>query len=98
MPDLRRLVKFEWDKGNLDKSYEKHGITVKEAEELFLDKDVVFVEDIKHSQKEARLIAIGKTFAGKILFAVFTIRKDKVRIISVRRVNKKERRQYEETI
>lgn len=96
MPDLRKAIKFEWDVENLDKNYQKHGITIKEAEELFLDKDVLIVEDIKHSQEEERFIAIGKTFEGKILFAVFTARKDKIRLISVRMANKKERRHYEE--
>ncbi len=81
--------------GTRDKSYEKHGITIQEAEELFLDEDVLLVEDIEHSQKEERFIAIGKSTQQKLLFAAFTIRDDKIRIISVRIANQKERIQYE---
>lgn len=96
MIDLIHFKGFEWDKGNIDKSYQKHGITPKETEELFLDENVLLVEDIKHSQREERFIAIGKTTQGKILLAIFTVRDDKIRIISARTANQKERRRYEE--
>lgn len=95
MVDFPSIKGFEWDKGNIVKSYGKHGVTTKEAEELFLDENVLFIEDIKHSQKEERFIAIAKTGKEKILFVAFTVRKKKIRIISVRAANKKEKRQYE---
>lgn len=95
MIDFGKIKEFEWDEGNIDKSFIKHGITPKESEELFLDENVLFIEDIKHSQNEKRFIAIGQTSQGKILFAVFTIRNIKIRIISVRYANIKERREYE---
>lgn len=97
MIDLRKVIGFEWDKGNTDKSYQKHGITPNQAEEIFLDKDVLLQEDIAHSQTEQRLIAIGKTETKKILFVVFIERRGMIRIISARGANKKERRKYEET-
>lgn len=98
MLDLGKVQSFEWDKGNLDKSYAKHGITPNEAEEIFLDENLGVVKDIKHSQKEDRFIAIGKSFENKILFVVFTLRKNIIRIISARMANKKERRKYYEKI
>jgi len=96
MLDLTKIVSFEWDQGNIDKSYKKHSITPNEAEEIFLDKDILLLKDIKHSQEERRLNAIGKINKGIILFLVFTVRKNKIRIISVRFANKKERRMYEQ--
>lgn len=96
MIDLSKITSFEWDKGNIDKSYQKHGITPNEAEEIFLDEGIVLLEDIEHSKAEERFQGIGKTTKGDILFLVFTIRKKKIRIISVRAVNQKERRQYEQ--
>ncbi|OGM21708.1 hypothetical protein A2714_05435 [Candidatus Woesebacteria bacterium RIFCSPHIGHO2_01_FULL_38_9] len=95
VPDLSKIKGFQWDKGNVEKSYLKHGISIKKAEEIFLDVKLLLLEDIKHSQKEERFIAIGETIQNKILFAVFTVRGDKVRIISIRNANKKERIQYE---
>ncbi len=96
MIDLSKIIGFEWDKGNIDKSYQKHGITPNEAEEVFLDEDILLLEDTKHSKPEERFEAIGKIVKGGVLFLAFTIRKDKIRIISARKANKKERRQYEQ--
>lgn len=98
MIDLGKIKGFEWDKANIDKSYKKHGITPNQAEEIFLDEDLKIIRDIKHSQKEARFIALGQNFEKKLLFIVFTLRKDKIRIISARPMNKKERRIYEKKI
>jgi len=98
MIDQSKIKCFEWDKGNIDKSYQKHSITPNQSEEIFLDKELKIVRDVRHSQKEARYIALGKTFEKKTLFIVFVIRKNKIRIISARKANKKERRKYETKI
>lgn len=96
MIDLSRITGFEWDKGNIDKSYEKHSITPNETEEVFIDENIWFQDDVDHSQDEERFTAIGKTSQKRVLFVVFTIRGAKIRIISARRANIKERREYEE--
>jgi len=87
---------FEWDKGNITKNPNKHQILNHRSEENFLDEDLLTVEDIKHSQKENRQIAIGKTFDKTLLFIVFTIRNKKIRIISARKANTKEKKAYEQ--
>jgi len=96
--DLSRIIGFEWDKGNFDKSYQKHGITPNETEQVFTDEDIQVEKDIKHQEKEKRYIAIGKNAAGGVLFIVFTLRKHKIRAISARVANQKERRLYAERI
>lgn len=93
-----KIKEFEWDEGNIDKSYQKHGITPNESEEIFLDEDLKVVSDVKHEQGEARFIALGRTSTGKILFTVFTMRRNKIRIISARIASKKERSHYEKNI
>ncbi|MEK7450924.1 MAG: BrnT family toxin [Patescibacteria group bacterium] len=98
MLDLKKIVGFEWDKGNIEKSHKKHGVLPNEAEELFLDKDILILEDAEHSKQEKRFEAVGKVIEGRILFLAFTIRRDKIRIISARAANQKERRKYEQTI
>ncbi|MBI4009001.1 BrnT family toxin [Candidatus Roizmanbacteria bacterium] len=97
MVEKREIAEFEWDESNIDKSYQKHGISPNEAEEIFLDENLLELEDLKHSQTEKRLVAIGFTSQKKLLFCAFTVRKNKIRIISVRPVSKKERRLYEKT-
>ena len=93
--NLNKIVGFEWDKWNIDKSYQKHSITPNETEEVFLDEDVKIEKDLKHQEQEERYIAIGKTTENKMLFLVFTIRKDKIRVISGRQANKKEKEVYQ---
>ncbi len=91
----RNVIEFEWNSGNLDKSYLKHGITPKEAEEVFINDQFYIVPDIKHSEIEPRFILLGKNQAGKMIFVVFTVRKDKIRVISARRMHQKEVDKYE---
>ena len=98
MLKLDKQNRFDWDQGNLDKSYLKHGVTLNQAEEAFLDEAAVILRDFKHSQKEVRYLLIGQTANNKILFIVFTIRDKKIRIISARAADKKEGKRYAEKI
>lgn len=95
MKILPKILEFDWDKGNLDKSYRKHGITSKEAEEIFVSETFSVVPDVKHSQTEDRFIGLEETAAGKKLLVVFTVRKNKIRVISARRIHRKEVDKYE---
>jgi len=96
MIGVDEIIGFEWDKGNITKNPSKHQIHNHQSEEIFLDEDLLTIEDIKHSQKENRQIAIGKTFDKTLLFIVFTIRNKKIRIISARKANIKEKKAYEQ--
>jgi uncharacterized protein len=95
MLKLSNYEGFDWDEGNIDKSYKKHGVKPSEAEETFLDEKVLILRDVRHSQKEKRYILIGKNTENKILFIVFTLRRKRIRIISVRKANRKEKNRYE---
>lgn len=92
---LPKPVAFEWNKGNIDKNLKKHNVTNKEAEEVFSDKRIKTFENIKHSQKEERFTVLGITEKGRKLYLSFTIRGQKIRVISARDQSKKERRLYE---
>lgn len=50
--------------------------------------------DISHSIAEDRYFTLDKTDRERLFFVVFTLRKDKIRIISVRDMIQKERKQY----
>ena len=97
MITLKEPVKFDWDGHNQDKSLIKHQVTMNEAEEAFFDLSKQEYPDPGHSENELRKIVVGKTKRGRLPFIVYTIRKEKVRIISARDLNKtKERNLYEE--
>ncbi len=86
---------FEWDRGNLDKSHRKHGVTPNEAEYVFVDKYSVVLPDEKHSAIEKRYAIFGKSNLNRYIYIIFTIRKGRIRIISARRMHRKELDKYE---
>lgn len=86
---------FLWDNGNKDKNWIKHRVSNKEAEEVFFDDKKVIYKDVFHSQKEKRFIILGKTQKERLLYLAFTKRNSKIRIISARDINIKERKYYE---
>ena len=92
----KNIFEFEWDQGNSGKN-NKHKVDDKEAEEAFLDDGKVAFLDTIHSKNEERLRLIGKTKKNRLLFIVYTKRKDKIRVISARDVNRKEVPLYEKT-
>ena len=92
---LGDVVGFDWDDGNLYKNEEKHGITWQEIEEVLFNKPLLVSKDVKHSEDEYRCFVLGITDDKKKLFISFTKRGNKIRAISARAMNKKERERYE---
>ena len=89
------VVGFEWDDGNKDKNLTKHGVTIGECEEVFQDEKAQKFPDFLHSQHEERNAILGVTKQGKLLRVSFTVRRNRIRIISARPVNRKERKLYD---
>jgi len=85
---------FDWDDGNIGKNRELHHVTREEAEEVFFHEPLVVRGDVRHSAREKRFYALGQTSRGRLLFAAFTIRRNLIRVISVRDLNRKEREVY----
>ena len=96
MIDPNRLIGFDWDAGNREKNWQKHGVSTGECEEVFFNLPLVLQDDPIHSKTEPRSLVLGQTGAGRYLFIVFTIRQDKIRVISARDMNEKERNLYEQ--
>jgi hypothetical protein len=92
------LEGFEWDEGNLTKNWEKHRVSIAECEQIFFNRPLVVADDDRHSGEEPRYYTLGKTDTGRELFIVFAIRRRRVRVISARDMNKKEREIYREAI
>src|ERR1035438_3682233 len=91
-------VKYEWDPQKNQTNIRRHGVSFETATLVFDDPNVVYRTDVKHSDLEARDIAIGVAGQSGILFVVNTIRGDEeqeiIRIISARPATKVERREY----
>ncbi len=95
MAVLAEITGFEWNAGNRDTSWEKHQVTTGECEEVFFNEPYLVSEDAGHSESEQRYYLLGITNAVRRLFVVFTIRQKKIRVISARDMNRKERAIYE---
>jgi uncharacterized DUF497 family protein len=96
---LPEILEFEWDAGNEEKNWIRHSVRAEEAEEPFFTEERLVLEDKPHSTKqETRYILIGKSKKGRMLFIVYTIRKEKIRIISARNADKKEVLLYEKAL
>lgn len=91
----KNAFEFEWDKGNSEKN-SKHKVSNNESEEVFFDENKVILKDKIHSKNEERFIILGRTKKARLLYLVFTKRKKKIRIISARDINRKEKYLYEE--
>ena len=95
MKTVRKIIGFEWDAHNRDKNLAKHRVTDEECEEAFFDPDKKVAVDETHSQNERRYFLLGNTSQSRLLVIVFTIRHERIRVISARDINKKERKLYE---
>ncbi len=86
---------FEWDNGNIEKNKTKHNLDKWQIEEVFFNEPFLVYHDTKHSHTEFRWYALGKTDNNLLLMVVFTLRKNLIRVISARKMNKRERVFYE---
>ena len=98
MDILFQLEGFEWDQSNIEKNWEKHRVSYLECEEVFFNQPLLAQEDEIHSKFEPRYYVLGRSNDGRHLFIVFTIRRNKIRVISARNMSRRERRIYREQI
>ena len=89
------ITGFDWDVGNRDKNRIKHNVSTGEAEQIFFNDPLIVLDDEKHSDNERRYAAFGITDKGRTLVIIFTICSRKIRIISARDMNRKEKAFYE---
>ena len=81
---LENCTGFEWDQGNNTKNWDQHDVSSAECEQIFFNRPLIVKRDKEHSKLENRYYVLGRTNANRLLFAVFTVRNDKIRIISAR--------------
>ncbi|HUU01461.1 MAG TPA: BrnT family toxin [Myxococcota bacterium] len=85
-------MEFEFDPGKSRANKEKHGIDFVEAQALWDDPDLVEIP--AKVTDEPRFLVIGQV-SGKCWSGVITYRCQRIRLISVRRSQKKEEEIYE---
>jgi len=89
-------MEFEYDSNKSYLNKLKHGIDFEEAKKLW-DNENALIVPAKVVGDEERFALISK-LKGRCYVAIFTMRENAYRIISVRRCRKKEEKNYEENI
>ena len=92
---LAHCAGFEWDAHNAEKNWLRHGVSPEECEQIFFNRPLVAGDDVMHSAKETRYYVLGITDSERMLFVAFTVRSKKIRVITARDANSKERKVYE---
>jgi uncharacterized DUF497 family protein len=86
---------FVCDEAKRYENVRKHGIDLCEASAVFFDPLASAWHDLEHSEHEDRVCILGRSEGGRLLFVVYTIRGETVRIISARRAKQHEVKKYE---
>lgn len=88
---------FEWDEKKSASNLRKHGITFIEAQTVFSDELGRLMPDPDHSQGEERFILMGVSTKNRLLVVChYEKTSDIIRIISARKAEKFETKQYED--
>ena len=90
-------IRFSWDRQKADRNRKEHeGVTFEEAATVFRDPLAYLFDDDEHSAEEHRELIIGYSRRNRVLIVSFTERADVIRIISARKADGDERRDYEQ--
>ncbi|MGB9197563.1 MAG: BrnT family toxin [Terriglobales bacterium] len=88
---------FEWDDWKARENERKHGISFDEASSVFDDSLAKIFPDEDHSNGEEREIIVGHSVLDRLLVVSFAEPvRSRIRIISARRVTRREQTAYEE--
>lgn len=88
-------MRFEWDPEKAKRNYRKHKVSFEEAVTVFYDPLSATFDDVDHSVGEQRLITVGFSSRGQLLFVSHTERGQTLRIISARPATAHERKRHE---
>ncbi len=88
-------MEFEWDEGKSDDCFTHRGFDFEYAIRVFLDPNRIVGRDSRWDYGEDRYRLLGM-IEGRVFVAIYTIRGSVIRIISARKANRKEVRDYEQ--
>lgn len=86
-------MEFEWDSRKAANNLRKHGVSFPYATRVFLDERRLERADAAGDYDESRWITIGLVDAFEIVVA-YTMRGQRIRIISARKADRYEREEY----
>ena len=90
-------LKFVWDKRKETTNIKKHKVSFGEAKTVFSDDYSRLIHDSEHSLEEERFVLLGFSKQSRMLVVCHCYKESEntIRIISARKADKSERKQYE---
>jgi uncharacterized DUF497 family protein len=88
-------VSFEWDDHKRRLNLRKHRVEFADAVSVFDDPAAITIPD-DEGEEEERIATLASDMFGRILVVVYTWRGDTIRLISARKANACERKEYGE--
>lgn len=98
MPTISYIVQgilFEWDSRKAAENLRKHGLSLETACEAFFDPFLYVVDEEEYVGDELREKVIGMTRNWRLIYVVFVMREDRIRLISARDATAVDRVLYE---
>jgi len=87
--------KFEWDDRKAAANQARHGVSFEAARKVFTDVFAIDQPDDREDYGEERITLLGMA-DGRLVLVAYTIRDDRIRIISARGAEPYEQRIYHE--
>lgn len=88
-------IQFEWDDQKALANVRKHNVSFERACEAFFDPFLYVVDEDEYAGNELREKIIGIARDWRILYVVYVMRDDRIRVISARDATVVERVRYE---
>jgi uncharacterized DUF497 family protein len=90
-------VRYQWNSTKAKENIRKHKIDFADVITVFEDKMAVTIED-PDAVGEQRFVTVGLDKLGRLVVVVYVYRGDEIRLISARKANKGEEKQYAQGI
>lgn len=86
-------MRVEYDSAKAIANSKKHGVSFEEAETVLMDPLAMCMED-PDTKGEMRWVLIGMSNKLRLLTVVYTVRQDRIRVISARKSTRREAQHY----
>ena len=86
-------MKIEFDEAKARANLKKHGVSFEEAATALFDERALSMED-PYAREESRCLLLGMSDLARLLMVVYTVRHNRIRLISARKATKREVNNY----
>lgn len=90
-------MRYQWNRTKAKENIRKHKIDFADVIAVFEDEMAVTIED-PDAEGEQRFVTVGLDKLGRLVVVIYVHRGDEIRLISARKANKGEEKQYAQGI